>query len=161
MDPRVTKPVPLNRPFVRSWSWTKALLPLAACAPLAWPRPSQAQPAEVSFPSGLTGYDQQLGVTVLSRLRPEYEPLGVRLGSFVIRPEVDQSVFDNSNVTGLGAGSGSWGSQTGASVTAQSDWTRNSLVASAGVNHQQYFSLPHDSYTDWNVGIGWVLYDRG
>ncbi len=79
----------------------------------------------------------------LRACRPAYEPLGIQVGSFVIRPELDQSLFNNSNVNGTSGGSSSWGSQTAASVTAQSDWTRNSLAASVGVNHEQYFSFAH------------------
>jgi hypothetical protein len=120
---------------------------------LAWSLPSHAQVSVTTFPSGFSGYDQQLGVTVLSRLRPEYEPPGIQLGGFVIRPEVDQSIFDNSNVNGTANGVGSWGSQTAASVSAQSNWSRNSLAATVGVDHYQYFQLPTDNYTDWNVGI--------
>jgi hypothetical protein len=128
------------------------LLVAAVCAAMAWSSSSRAQ-STVYFPSGVAGYDQEIGVTVLSRLRPAYEAPGVRVGSFVIRPEVGQSLFDNTNVNGT-TGSGSTGSQTSASVSAQSDWDRNSLAASVGVNHEQYFALPKESCTDWNVGLG-------
>ncbi|WP_459674870.1 outer membrane beta-barrel protein [Acidisoma sp. 7E03] len=94
-------------------------------------------------------------MTVLSRARPGYEDNGVQLGSFTIRPTLDQSIFDNTNVNGsAGNNAGSWGERTTGQVTAQSDWSRNSLQASAGFDHYSYFDLPIDNHTDWNVGLG-------
>lgn len=129
-----------------------AILALAGATAFGWIAQARAQTAML-FPSGVAGYDQELGVTVQSRLRPQYDPDGVRVGSFVIRPELDQTLFNNSSVNGT-PGSGSWGSQTGASVAVQSDWARDSLGGTIGVDHQQFFDLADESYTDWNVGLG-------
>jgi hypothetical protein len=126
--------------------------PLAVAAAglvaLAAPRPGHAQIA----PSGVSGYDAQLGVTVLSRLHPLYEPPGVRLGSFVINPGLDQSIVYNSNVNGT-PHSESWASQTSGSVSAHSDWTRNSLGASIDFTNYAYFRLPQQDYTDWTASL--------
>ena len=111
-----------------------------------------AQTINFYFPQGNYGYDQQLGVTVQSRARPLYMPSGIQLGGFNVQPRLDQSLFYNSNLTGLG-GSGTWGSRSSASVSAGSNWTRNSLATSVGFDHFQYFSLPSDSFTNWNVGL--------
>ncbi|HEX3984130.1 MAG TPA: outer membrane beta-barrel protein [Acidisoma sp.] len=120
-----------------------------------WAVPAQAQSAAAYFPTGVYGYDQDLGVTVLSRARPGYETSGVALGGFTIRPELDQSIFDNSNVNGTaGSNSGSWGSETTGTVTGASDWSRNSLQTSLGFDHYSFFALPGDNYTNWNVGVG-------
>lgn len=129
------------------WRW---LALLYAAMPGA--TPADAQAILSYFPSGNAGYDQELGVTVLSRARPLYEPPGIRVGSFVVRPNLDQALLYNSNVNGI-VGSGSWGTSTAGSVSANSDWARNSLAASVGFDHNQFFSFPHESYTDWNVGI--------
>lgn len=94
-------------------------------------------------------------MTVLSRARPGYEDTGVQLGSFTVRPTLDQSVFDNTNVNGSGGtNAGSWGERTTGQVSAQSDWSRNSLQANLGFDHYSYFDLPIDNHTDWNVGLG-------
>ena len=53
-----------------------------------------------------------------------------------------------------GSNAGSWGSDTAGNVTADSNWDRNSLNASAGFDHEQFFQLPSQTYTNWNVGIG-------
>src|SRR5262249_45061671 len=79
------------------------------------------------FPDGVPGYGAEAGVTVPSRLRPEYEPLGVRAGSFIIRPEITESLGYASNPAGLtkARGSGVW--ETQGALAANSDWGRNSL----------------------------------
>jgi hypothetical protein len=133
--------------------WKRLGLWLPPIALLAWSSASHAQTTLAYFPSGVAGYDQQLGVTVVTRLRPLYDAPGIQLGGVVVRPTVDQSLFYNSNVNGS-AGTGSWGSQTAAAVTTQSDWSRNSLSTSVGVDHYQYFAFPSESYTDWNIGLG-------
>ncbi len=124
----------------------------SALTPLTAHR-SEAQSVQAFFPSGNTGYDQELGVTVLSRLRPLFEPQGVSVGAFTISPTFDQSLIENTNVTGS-SNSGGFGSQTSAGVSAASDWVRNSLNATAGVTQNVYASNPGISYTDWNVGLG-------
>ncbi len=120
-----------------------------------WVVPAQAQvTADMYFPTGTYGYDQDLGVTVLTRARPEYEQTGVQLGGFTIRPELDQSIFDNTNVNGLpGNNTGSWGSETAGSVFAASNWSRNNLEANLSFDHDSFFTLPNDNYTNWNAGL--------
>jgi hypothetical protein len=134
--------------------WLRALLCTGSLLALASPAWAQTT-STAYFPVGAAGYDQNLGVTVLSRLHTGYEERGVRIGSFIVRPELDQSLFENSNVNGTsGGGGGSWGSDTAGSIAAESDWDRNSLNASVGFDHNQFFDLPAESYTNWNVGIG-------
>jgi len=127
---------------------------------LTWSTASLAQAIDFYFPQGSYGYDQQLGVTVQTRARPLYAPLGIRVGSFNVYPSADESVFYNSNVNGV-AGSGSWGSRTSGAVSAGSNWTRNSLGASVDFSHYQYIALPDESYTNWNVGLagGYTIED--
>ena len=136
----------------RDWAWAV----LCTSALLAFASPAWSQTTSTTyFPAGNTGYDQDLGVTVLSRVRTGYQERGVRIGGFIIRPELDQSIFDNSNVNGTsGGGSGSWGSDTAGSIEGESDWNRNSLNGSVGFDHNQFFALPNENYTNWNVGIG-------
>jgi len=135
----------------RAW-----VLPLLGTALALWASPADAQTSAAAyFPTGNYGYDQDLGVTVLSRARPEYDQPGVQLGGFTVRPQLNQSIFDNTNVNGTGgSNSGSWGSETLGSVTGASDWSRNSLQASLGFDHYSYFAMPTEDYTNWNVGIG-------
>jgi hypothetical protein len=119
----------------------------------AWPMALHAQSIDTYFPSGVGGYDQQLGVTVQSRARPLYATPGIEVDGFEVRPKLDQSLLFNSDPTGT-SGPGSWVSSTSASIAAGSLWTRNSLGLSLGVNTFRYFSLPALNHTDWNVGLG-------
>lgn len=119
-----------------------------------------AQNIQTYFPAGNAGYDQQLGVTVLTRLRPLYETPGVRVGSFVISPNLDESLFYNSNLNGV-PGSGSWGMRTSGAVSASSDWVRNSLAATIGFASNRFFTFPNENFVDWNVGLagGYTIND--
>jgi hypothetical protein len=152
------------KPAAGCGAW--AVSSLLAATMLTWAGSARAQTTtDAYFPTGDTGYDQQLGVTVLSRLRPEYDAPGIHLGGFTIRPNLDQTIFDNSNVNGGSdsePSSRSWGSQTAASVSGQSDWSRNSLAATVGVDHFQFFGLPSESYTDYNIGLsaGYTIGDN-
>lgn len=132
---------------------------LAGLAVAAWPVTGKAQNFQSYFPPGTTGYDQQLGVTVLTRLRPLYETPSINLGGFTLSPSLDQSLVYNSNVTGNG--SGAWASRTTGSLSANSNWTRDSLGASLGFTHNQYFTPAVPAYTDWNAGLagGYTIND--
>jgi hypothetical protein len=122
---------------------------------------ARAQDLSGYFPSGAAGYDQELGVTVQSRLHPEYEPLGIRVGGFMVYPSLDESTFYNSNVNGT-PNSGSFGLHTSGVVSALSNWNRNNLDVSVGVDNYQFFSFPSERYTDWNVGAagGYTIDDN-
>ncbi len=129
--------------------WLTLAVAVAACIPDA----ADAQNIQTYFPSGNGGYDQEIGVTVLSRARPLYTSPGIRVGSFVISPAIDESLDYSSDVNG-NSGSGGWASHTSGSVAVGSEWDRNSIAATAGLTRNQYLGLPQDSYTDWNIGLG-------
>ncbi len=124
-----------------------------------WPRASCAQILEKYIPTNITGFDVNPGVTVISRLRPEYDAPGIRVGEVVFRPQVLESVgYDTAPVPGQNGGSSLVISQ--AKVTADTQWSRNHLGVGASVYDVRYLSLPLQSYTNWNVGIN-GSYDIG
>ena len=128
---------------------------------LAMARPGQAQLIDEYLPPGIPGYDTDLAVTVQSRLRPAYEPPGVRVGNFIIRPEATESFGFNSNVAGLSKGySGSPELETRAAVSADSDWSIHGINAFANVDQLRYFDQPTQNQTNWQAGIG-GHYDLG
>ena len=128
-------------------------LPLLAGAALVTaPAASYSQSIDSYFPSGAGGYDQQLGVTVQSRARPGYVAPGIDIGSFNVRPRLDESVVYNSDPSGTG-GPASLGARSSASVSAGSLWSRNSLGVSLGIDNFRYFKLPALNHTDWNAGL--------
>jgi hypothetical protein len=109
---------------------------------------------DLYFPTGIPGYGTEPGTTVLSRARPFYEPLGVRVGDFIIRPEVDESLGYNNNVTGLSPAQGSFIAATTASVGFASDWTRNSLGGAVSVTNTQVPGVQGQTTTNWSVALG-------
>ena len=106
------------------------------------------------FPTGIPGYGQSLGVTVLSRVRPLYEEQGVRVGSFVVRTDLDENIGYNSNVLGFRGSPGSAMVETNPSISVNSDWSRNALGASFSLDDQRYLSTPSQNQTNWTAGIG-------
>ncbi len=131
------------------------LLPLAARAQVP-----NSYMLDQYFAQGIPGYAAQEGTTVLSRARPEYDPLGIRVGDFIVRPELDESVGYNSNVLGSVPAQGSALVETSATLAVGSDWARNSLGGSFNVTNTQTPSVPNQNNTAWNVAIG-GSYDIG
>jgi hypothetical protein len=80
---------------------------LAAAAILLVPCLARAQYVPDYFPAGVPGYDRDIGVTVVTRVRPLYEEPGVRAGIFTLLPTLNESTDYNSNVLGLRGGPGS------------------------------------------------------
>src|SRR5690348_15239752 len=73
------------------------------------------------FPTGVPGYGNAPGVTVASRERPEFDPPGARVGSFVLHPQLEQATGYDSNVFGSGSARGSWLVGTRPSLLVNSD----------------------------------------
>ena len=87
----------------------------------------------------------------------EYSAGGVRAGSFIIRPDLSESFGYNSNVEGFSGSPGSTFLDTVGSVSASSDWSRNSAYASASVDNRSYLSLPGQNYTNWTAAAGGTI----
>lgn len=103
--------------------------------------------------------DVARGTTVESRSRPDYDPLGVRLGGFRLNGSVeagagyDSNLFGRpSNVTGDG-----YATEAG-NVSLNSDWTRHAVGVSASMESRQYFTQNDLDWNDYNIG-GFGRYD--
>jgi hypothetical protein len=106
------------------------------------------------FAAGIQGYGVQMGTTVLSRARPEYDPLGIRVGDFIIRPELDESFGYNSNVIGQVPAQGSALVQTSANLKFASDWAHNSFGGAFNVTNIQVPSVSSQNTTSWSAVLG-------
>lgn len=98
--------------------------------------------------------DVARGVTVLTRPRPELDPLGRRIGSFRLDASLAGAIGYDSNIFGNNAnrqGSGFWDTLLAASLT--SEWTTHALSITGGLTDRRYFDQSDLSWTDWNVGI--------
>jgi hypothetical protein len=129
-------------------------LTLAVGITLAWASPAQAQFINQYFPPGVPGYEREPGVTVASRLRPAYDPLGVRLGAFTLQPQLTEGIGYTSNAAGLSHSPGSFFLNTAPSLTLNSDWSRDRLGAAFTLDDRRYFDAPAQNYTDWTATIG-------
>src|SRR5215212_7426221 len=78
--------------------------------------------------------DAQRGVTVTTRPRPEFDPLGVRLGAFRLDAAVEGGLGYDSNIFGRNTNvkSDGFATQT-AGVGLNSDWTTHALSVSGGM----------------------------
>jgi hypothetical protein len=121
---------------------------------LGWPAIARGQYVESYLPRNIPGYNQEMGVTVLSRARPLYEEPGVRAGSFIIRPQLNEQFGYDSSPIGLSSSPGSWLLRTSPSIGVNSDWSRNSLGGQLSVDNYNYWNTPRQSYTDWTASIG-------
>ncbi|MGI4746551.1 MAG: outer membrane beta-barrel protein, partial [Janthinobacterium lividum] len=124
--------------------------------------PAYAQVVNLNFPPIATGYDQEIDTTVQARPHTLYAPLGIRFRAFEIYPAADQLFGYNSNPTASSTAHGSAFSRTAVSVSASSDWSRNSLGGEVGLDQYEYFSVASAHYTDWHVGIqgGYTIADE-
>jgi hypothetical protein len=136
-----------------------ALIGLSGLAGILASGPAQAQPVDRYlldryFPLGVPGYDTEPGVTVTSRLEPEYEAPGVQVGGFIVRPQVNESLGYNDNVVGAPNGKGSFDVDTQAQVAVNSNWGRNSLGGLVSVENQTYPAQSSQNQTNWTASGG-------
>ena len=115
---------------------------------------AQAQNIDRYFSPAIPGFGSEAGVTVLSRTRPLYDELGVHVGDFLVQPRLDEYVGYDSNINGFKGGPSSAFVQTSPSVTAASDWSRNRLGVTLGLDNYTYFGIPNQNYTNLNAALG-------
>jgi hypothetical protein len=109
------------------------------------------------FPMGVPGYSTMPGVTVLSRARPDYQPLGIPVDSFVVSPSMSEGLGYDSNVLGGPGSPGSWTLGTQPSVQVKSDWSQDSVVGILGLDDTRYLDTPSQSRTDATAAFGGTL----
>ncbi len=112
------------------------------------PTPVPAYPGNALGPAGVGPEGQ----TVLSRPRPDYDPLGVRAGSFLVYPSISVSETWDSNIFATPTGDKTDLYTTESpGVTVNSDWNRNALNFAANGQFKQYVT-----HTTENVNNGSV-----
>lgn len=139
--------------FLRCVGGLVALVWIASFAGVA-----RAQPLAVYFPTGVPGYDTMPGVTVLSRVRPDYEPPGIRWDGMVFHPEMQETAGYDSNVLGGTHPTGSWELGSHPSLSVGSDWASGDAAGAVlGLDDTRYFDVPRQSRTDGTVAAGGTL----
>ena len=109
--------------------------------------------------SGIGPQDVERGVTVASRQRRDYNPLGVRLGSFTLNGVVDVGPGFDSNLLGTKSNKTSDGFiDQAAGLGLDSNWSRHGIGVSGNMDARQYFGQSVYNWTDWDLG-GYGRYD--
>lgn len=85
-----------------------------------------------------TGGNDRRGDTVTSRRRPDFDPLGIRAGSFLIFPEAAATVGFDSNVYRQPSGASDVFGRLRGSVAARSDFSRHAISVDGLVAQRLY-----------------------
>lgn len=115
---------------------------------------AQAQLLDQFINPGVSGVGIESGVTVTSRLRPDYDYGGVRVGSVLVRAEVSEATGYDDNVTATNPGRGSPFLQTRINLQAATDLSRYGVAARLTVDDIRYFDQPKQSATNWTASVG-------
>lgn len=129
----------------------RAFLLAAAIAVAGTPGPAIAQ--------DIVPRDVERGVTVQTRPRPDFDPLGLRIGGFRLDAALEAGLGFDSNVFGRTSDivSDGFGSQLGR-ASLNSTWSTHGVGVSGSVAARQYFSESSLDFTDWDLG-GFGRYD--
>jgi hypothetical protein len=106
------------------------------------------------FPEGVPGFDTAPGVTVLSRARPTFDPLGLRAGAFMLWPQIEEAIGYDDNVLAGAQRRPSWVIETRPSVLIKSDWSRDAFGAYLSASDSRYPDLPSQGRTDATAFVG-------
>jgi hypothetical protein len=106
------------------------------------------------FPEGVPGFETEPGVTVLSRNRPDYDPLGLRDGAFTFWPQLNESVGYDDNVLASNPRRSSWILETAPSLLISSNWSRNAFGAFFSADDTQYPDVPDQGRTNATASVG-------
>lgn len=97
--------------------------------------------------------DTNSQLPVASRTHPEYDPIGQRVGGFILYPQVDVTEMYDSNINASANGThGDWITSINPQVQLKSDWNQNALNFHANSNSVEYARFGNNDYTDWSVG---------
>ncbi len=130
-------------------------LPLAVVAAgTALAPQASAQAIDEYLNAGIPGYDTAAGVTVATRQHPDYEAQGVRLGTFLITPVLQESAGYDDNVTGTSHAKGSALIETNASVNAAGGWSDTRFAGALSVDDMEYPEQSNQGYTNWTAALG-------
>jgi hypothetical protein len=130
------------------------VVPVATLLLAGLATPASAQTIDEFLNIDIPGVAVQPGVTVASRLRPEFEYPGLRLGGFIFHSELTESAGYETNVAATQPSQGSPFLDTSAVVSANSDWGSDSLNATVSVDNSIYTALPRQNHTDWSAALG-------
>ncbi len=118
-------------------------------------RPAAAQPVLDQYLSvDIPGIGIDQGVTVASRERPEYDPQGIRLGEFTIRPELDETIGFDDNVLAQTSGRSSVLVESNARVRGEYESRDTTAFVNVSVDNNEYPEISQQNFTNWTAAAG-------
>jgi hypothetical protein len=136
--------------------WLLALC-LLCSTPLCRVVVAQALLLDSLFPEGVPGYGTEQGVTVQSRARPAYEPLGIHINTSTIRPMLGMSVGYDNNIFGGPSHRGAWEIATQPSVLASTENSIGSAGLYLSANDVHYLGVPSQHRSDGSAFLGGTI----
>jgi hypothetical protein len=147
----------IRRFLLATCSTAFALLPIVATAQVTIPTPPvapgpPAAPTEPSQRPEEFGHALERGESVLDRPRPEYDPLGLHLGSFFLYPKLEVDELYNTNVFATqGNMKTDWITVVSPTLDLRSNWAVNAVELRAGASVGTYIHNSSENYGDYFV----------
>ena len=132
-----------------------ALTPMGAVAQVSTPLP----PGAIPLPGAPTGPGDATpdrvtvlprGDTVAIRARPEYDPLGVRLGAFLLYPQLSVDEFYNDNIFAENDDEvDDFITRVQPELTLESNWSRHAFAVAGGGDFGIFAQNSEQNFQDW------------
>ena len=127
-----------------------AAVAVALCAAVVATGPVRAQGASPT--PGPAQEDDERKVTVMTREKPELDPIGARLGSFLVYPSVGVGIaFDDNIFRTEKDREADFVAHVTPEVRVVSDWNNHELAFRANLDAGRYFENTGEDYIDWGV----------
>ena len=104
-----------------------------------------------ALPAAAQNADKPVGVA--DRPRPDYDPIGEKLGALLLQPQLKADVIHDDNVFATNSNTVSDTYVTVAPrLTLKTDWPRHSLSATASGRFSRYDKLKRQDTNEWSAG---------
>ena len=98
---------------------------------------------------------ERLRQGVAERDRPAYAARGIRTGSFILYPSIEESIVHNDNIFATDGGKvDDWILETRPELRVESNFSRHALYFEGGARNLKYFDNSSENHTDYAFGGG-------
>ena len=139
----------MKKQLAQGWFWSGILI---ASSHLTFGGAAMAQTG-IEVPTRDTSISR--GETVTNRPRPDFDPLGVRAGSFIILPSVGLQEEYSDNIFSTETGEqGDFITTVSPQLSVQSDWNNHMLRFDGGADVAIYSDNDSENFEDYRFGAG-------
>lgn len=130
-----------------------AVLGMTATLGLGAPSTAWAQNESILIqPDIPMDYGRGRNVSVRERPRPDYDPLGIRAGGFIVLPSVQAGAGYSDNASQSSGGDGDGFAYVSPQVKVNSDWSRHRLMVTANTRILRYFDQSQLNQAAYDLG---------